>query len=36
MLPAKTARTQSAGTKLTEEEYGRPESMPRPHARGED
>ena len=26
MLPAKTARTRSVGTKLTEEEYGRLES----------
>ena len=27
MLPAKTARTRSVGTKLTEEEYGRLESL---------
>jgi hypothetical protein len=27
MLPAKTARTPSVGTKLTEDEYGRLESL---------
>jgi hypothetical protein len=27
MLPAKTARTRSVGNKLTEEEYGRLESL---------